>query len=77
MPTCEAKLLEVVLPCDRAVRDAVHERAEDGATAGLVDAEDVRAASGGGGRVVGVGLVHVSRERVSRRPLKYGRRGLE
>ena len=75
MPTCEAKLVEVIRPCDRAVRDAVYEGAEDGTAAGLVDAEDVWAGCGGGGGVVGVGLCHVSREHVSRRALKYRRCG--
>lgn len=76
MLTCEAQSVEVILPCDWAVRHAVHERSQDGASSSFVDAEDVWAWSGGRRGVVRVGLcewcrwcrrdVHVSHE-VSRR----------
>lgn len=76
MLTCETELVEVILPRDRTVCDAVYERAKDGTSASFVDAEDVRTASGRGGGVVRVGVgerrrrcggdVHVSHKRVSR-----------
>lgn len=47
--TRKTQLVEVVLPCSGAVRDAVDERAEDGTATSLVDAEDVWAAGGGCG----------------------------
>lgn len=49
MLTRKTQLVEVVLPCSGAVRDAVDERAEDGTATSLVDAEDVWAAGGGCG----------------------------
>lgn len=54
MLTCETQLIEVILPCDWAVRNAVHKRAQDRTPASFVDAEYVWACSGGDGGVVGV-----------------------
>ena len=63
--TCKTELVEVVLPCDGAVRDAIYKRAEDGATTGFVDAENVWTRCGWRWGVVRVRLcdgLHVSRE---------------
>lgn len=54
MGTCETELVEVVFVCYGTVGDTVDQRAENGAPAGLVDAEDVGAICGGCAGVVSV-----------------------
>lgn len=54
MLTCETELVEVILPCDWAVGDAIHERSQHWASASLVDTKDVWAWRGWCWRMVRV-----------------------